>query len=158
MNGSSLFFEKSAFMNSAFIGTTLIAISAVIGGWLLDAEFEGKRSIEKLLGYGLLAYSAVALLGGFEIQIFQFEKMVAHGHLLATLSVITGMVFVQWATRLNWKIACRISLAYFALLLPAALLSFLWQDQLAQNSGYLLWPIALLAVFYTLRNIRFFHT
>jgi len=150
----SLFFEKSAFANSAFIGTTLIAISAALGSWLLSPAFDGKRAIESKFEYGLLAYSTLVLLAGFWVQIVEFELFRAHGHLLALLAVVTGMIYVTCAERFNWKIANWMSLGYFTLLLPAALLSFAGQDRLGEHYGYLLWPAAFFALFYSLKIIR----
>ena len=153
-NGMDLFAGKSAFLNSAFIGTTLIAISAAIASWLLDAEFDSKKPLEKLLMAGLVAFSALMMLGGFEIQVAQFNKIVSHGHLLLGLAVVTGLAFTLWASRWNWNLANWISLGYFALLIPAAALSIHFQDRLVQNFGYLLWPMAIASLFYSLARIK----
>jgi uncharacterized membrane protein len=150
---AALFFEKSAFANSAFIGTTLIAISAALGSWLLSPAFDGKRAIESKIEYGLLAYSTVVLLAGFWVQIVEFEMFRAHGHLLALLAVVSGMIYVTCAERLDWKIANWMSLGYFTLLLPAAFLSFTGQERLSEHYGYLLWPAAFIALFYSLKKI-----
>ncbi len=149
-----LFFQKTAFFNSVFIGTTLIAISAAIGSWLLSAPFERKRDGESKIEYGLLAYSTVVLLVGFGVQILQFEMFRAHGSLLALLAVVTGLLYVLGAKRLKWKSANWMSLGFFALLIPAALLSFSHQERLSEYQGYLLWPIAIFALFYGLKSIR----
>ena len=150
----SLFFQKAAFLNSAFIGTTLIAISAAIGSWLLSPAFDGKRGGESKIEYGLLAYSTIVLLVGFGVQILMFEMFRAQGHLLALLAVVTGLLYVLGAERLNWKSANWMSLGFFALLIPAALLSFSHQERLSEYHGYLLWPIATFALFNSLKSIR----
>jgi uncharacterized membrane protein len=150
----TLFFEKSAFANSAFIGATLITISAALGSWLLSPAFVGKRAIESKIEYGLLAYSTLVLLAGFWVQIIEFEMFSAHGHLLALLAVVTGMIYLTCAERLHWKVAHWMSLGYFSLLLPAAFLSFTGQHRLGEHYGYLLWPAAFIALFYSLKKIR----
>jgi uncharacterized membrane protein len=154
-SSETLFFGKTAFFNSAFIGTTLIAISAALGSWLLSSPFDGRRALESKLEYGLLAYSTIALLAGFSVQILEFEKFRAHGHLLALLVVVTGLAYVISVRKLKWRMANWMSLGYFALLIPAAFLSFSNQEMLGENYGYLLWPLAMIALFHSLKIIRF---
>ncbi len=153
-SGQSLFYDKPEFVNSAFISTTLIAISAAIGAWLLSWSFDGKRSLEANLEYALLAYSTAVLLAGFEVQILAFGLYNSHGHVLALLSVVTGTLYHLGAKKLKWKMANWMSLGFFALLIPAAMLSFTHQLRLSEYNGYLLWPVAMIALFYALKNIR----
>jgi len=154
LSGETLFFGKSAFANSSFIGTTLIAISAATGSWLLSWTFKDKREIETKIEYGLLGYSTIALLAGFSIQILEFELFRSQGNLLALLATLTGLVYVTCAQRLKWETANWMSLGFFGLLLPAAILSFSNQERLSEHYGYLLWPVAMIALFYGLKNIR----
>ncbi|MCP4767891.1 MAG: DUF2339 domain-containing protein [Gammaproteobacteria bacterium] len=149
-----LFLDKSAFANSAFIATGLIAVSAAIGSWLLSWSYDGKRRIETTIEFGLLAYSTVVLLAGFGVQILAFDLFHAHGHLLALLAVVTGTLYRLCAEKLKWKLANWMALGYFALLIPAAFLSFSHQLRLSENYGYLLWPIALIALFHGLKITR----
>lgn len=154
-SNEALFYAKPAFLNSAFIATTLIAISAAIGGWLLSSPFDGKRAVESKFEYVLLAYSSAALLGGFGIQILEFWLYQEFAHLLARLAIVTGLAYVTCAQKLKWKTANWMSLGFFALLIPAALLSFLLQERLSEHHGYLLWPVAMIALFFSLKTIRF---
>ncbi len=153
-NGSAIFVAKSVFINSAFFSTTLISLAAVIGSWLLYQTFNGKKSIEKELSFMLLGFSVSMSLVGFELQIFEFAKYQPHGNLLAAFSLINGLFFLAWAWRFDWRIAGWLSLGYFALLVPAAGLSILNQDRLAQNFGYWLWPLALIGLFFALQRLR----
>ncbi len=147
-----LFFGKTAFFNSAFIGTTLIAISAALGSWLLSSPFDGRHPLESKLEYGLLAYSTIVLLAGFSVQILEFEIYRANGHLLTLCVAVTGLVYATCAEKLNWRMANWMSLGYFALLIPAALLSFLQQEMLGENFGYLLWPLVMIALFHSMKK------
>ena len=154
VSGDSLFTDKSAFVNSAFISAVLIAVAAAIGSWLLSSPFAGRRSLEKKIEYGLLGYSSIVLLAGFGIQILQYRLFREQGHLLALLAAVTGLVYVICARRLQWKNANWMSLGFFTLLLPAAAISYLQLPRLGEHHGYLLWPAAMLALFFGLKHIR----
>ena len=144
------FIGKQAFLNSAFIGAVLIAVAAATGSWLLSVPFTGRREIEQYIEYGLLGYSTLVLLAGYIVQVQAFALYQAEGHLLAALAVLGASAYLTAAIRLEWKMANWMALGYFVLLLPAAASSFMQQERLAENHGYLLWPVAFVALFFTL--------
>ena len=152
-NAQSVIYQY-AFLNSAFMGSTLIAIAASCASWLLSRDFEGKLGMEIKLGYGLLAYALFTLLAGFEYQIIEFDLYKSHGNSLAVLSILSGLSYLIAAKKLNWVLGHWVSLGFINLIVPAALLSLLYQTQLAANYGYLVWPLAGIANFYILNQTK----
>ena len=143
-----------AFVNSAFMGSTLIAIAASCASWLLSRNFEGKLGLEAELCYGLLAYALFVLLAGFEYQIIEFDLYKSHGNSLAVFSIISSLSYLVAARKLNWVLGHWVSLGFINLIVPAALLSLLYQSQLAANYGYFVWPLAGIANFYILNQTK----
>ncbi len=140
-----------AFINSAFIASVIITIATTIGSWLLSRSFEGKKSIENTLGYCLMAYGLFVLFEGFIYQIvfFSFEQP---GHLWAWLSLAAGLFYCLFGKFLSWPLAHKVASGFIIPLIIGAVLSYQLQTNLAEHNGYLIWPLALGAYFYCLKQ------
>ena len=142
----------SPFINSFFIGCVIITIAATLASWLLSKDYAGKTAIESPLSIGILCYAVAVLLGGFEIEIIDFELFEVHGALLALLSGAVMIIYTAFASKLNWSKGHWLSVGFVLPLSIAAVLSVSYQAQLSDNLGYLLWPTVLFACFYGFRK------
>jgi len=140
------------FINSFFIGCVITSIAATIGACLLSKDFDGKTKLESSIASGLLVYAVTVLLGGFEIEINSFGLHSVHGPLLAVLSTIVIITYTFLATKLKWSQAHWVSLAFVLPLSAAAISCFSYQAQFSQNFGFLIWPLALIATFYSFKQ------
>ncbi len=141
---------NTLFLNSAFIGCIIIALSANTASWLLSRTYTGKRSIEAPLQWLLLAYGIVVLLLGFEYQIIRFNAYGEHGVSLALLGASCVLAYALAAKHLRWLVAYNVSASFMVAIALAAFSSYLHQYQLADNGGYIIWPVVVLSAFYSL--------
>lgn len=141
-----------AFANSVFIGCVIIFLSASVASWLLSNDYPGKFAIEKQLALPLVIYGLIVLYGGFEYQIIDFSLYAPHGMLLAILAGLCVLAFAIAGDKLAWNLARQTSLAMLVPLAIAAVLSYAYQTQLAENYGYLVWTLAALIYFYSLKK------
>lgn len=151
-----------AFVNSLFIGCLIIAFSSSASSWLLSKSLNNQSNLDQSIGdqnildhklSGLLfVFGLIMLLAGFEYQIFDFLLYTWHGNALAALSIFSVLAYSLAATNLEWPIAHRASCGFILPILVAALLSYAYQDKLAQHYGYLIWPITLLIYFVALKK------
>lgn len=141
-----------AFVNSAFIGSMIIALAAYVGSWLLSCDYKGKLELEKSLSLALLIYGIVSLFAGFEYQINEFSLYPVHGTLLVILTSVLVLGFIIAGKRLKWDMARWVSILSVVPMAIAAMLCYAYQPQLSSNYGYLVWLVSLLIYFYGLRE------
>lgn len=144
--------SAAPFINSFFIGCIIITVAATIASWLLAQDFAGKVRGESTLADMLIVYALGTLLGGFELEIYNFSLFTVHGSLLALLSGISILVYTMLAGFLHWPKGNWVSVWYVVPLSVAAVLCFTHQSQLSQHFGYLLWPAVLVIAFYGLKR------
>lgn len=143
---------KWPFINSAFIGSIAIAISASVASYLLSRAFPGKMPIETRLSIALLVFSVLYFLGGFEIQIDDFNLESIHGASLAFFSGFLILMFSIFGIKLQWQQAHWVTTFLILPLACAALLCYTYQLQLASYYGYIVWPLSLIAAFFGLKH------
>lgn len=143
---TSSFRNQYAFINAAFISTSLMAIAGVGSAWLLQRVFAGRRGGERIMSPLFLLWGLGWLYGGFLIE---FDQHLDGHWLLSNLLLLSAFVslgFGLWALKSRWLDALRVA---FALLPVMALLFLPMLDQPARPGGWLVWPLAF-AVLYGL--------
>ncbi|MCU7960009.1 MAG: DUF2339 domain-containing protein [gamma proteobacterium symbiont of Bathyaustriella thionipta] len=135
------FAGETAFINSAFLGTTLIAVAALLSSALLyhlaSAKFPMYVMTGQLLfGWGLLWWTAGAL---WQLE-SHFQGAYPYSGSLIVFA-LTALGLNVLAERLRWKLPRLAAL----LLIPLSfLLAFIWLTDFlhpAVDLGYLAWPL-----------------
>ncbi len=150
--GDSQHIIAYAFINSAFIGSVIIAIAACSSSWLLSRDYLGKMDYEKTMSLVLMAYGLFVLFAGFEYQINFFQLYASHGILLAVITTVCVMAFVIASKWLEWDMARWVSLLMLAPIAVAASLCYAYQPQLSEYYGHFVWALCIVVYFYGLRQ------
>ncbi len=138
------FRNQYAFINTAFISTSLMAVAGIGSAWLLQQAFTGRKNFERIMSPLFLLWGLGWLYGGF---IIEFDQHLDRHWLLSNLLLLSAFVslgFGLWALKSRWLDALRVALA----LLPVMVLLFLpMLDQPAHPGEWLAWLLAFVVLY-----------
>lgn len=115
--------SANIFANSFFISVVLITIALSVISYLLQQDYEDKRSLEGPLSKCFIVYAIICLLLGFSSQIIHFNVNLETGSYLASLAVSALIIYALSAIKLKWHAGLMASL-FFILLLPVSILLY----------------------------------
>ncbi|MDR0769641.1 MAG: DUF2339 domain-containing protein [Burkholderiales bacterium] len=137
-------------LNSWYIGTLMLALSALFCGWRLRSD--AARSWLGALGQNLsLLFGSIGLLwwlgsGGMEILRF-FGPFATASFAYLLFAVLTAWLAYGASRRLCWPEMAWVALALSPALLLAALLSFFSDLLPFANHGWYAWPLAVILAY-----------
>jgi uncharacterized membrane protein len=139
-----------AILNARFLGGLCLAAGGLLSAWQLRLK-ERLREWEVplepvLLGWGLLWWFGTAFS-----EVDAWLEWVYELHAVLAVTALTALIMSEVSRRLAWRtLALPLSATGFVVLL--FLLGDLDHDHPFAHSGYLAWPVALAALYVTLRR------
>lgn len=135
----SLSHVTTAFLNSVFIGSAMIAIAGIIISWFSSQDFDGKHQQESELSPLLFTWGMLWwLVAGFS-QINKYFNTLEHPNVLLAFLTITAIIMVLLTRKLAWNYSRYVSWAFIPTLTISALAVVGAASHPAYGWGWLAW-------------------
>lgn len=143
--------ETLPVLNGNLLAGWLIALSSLFGAYRLhrDADDNLWQTLASvaLLGWGLAWWFGTGYAETFDHAAGDYV-----GHTLVLFTSASGALLAWFARRSDWRAAARSTLALLPVLALLGLL-YVWDsDHLLHGFGWVVWPLAVAAHFYALRQ------
>ncbi|MFA5940925.1 MAG: DUF2339 domain-containing protein [Sinimarinibacterium sp.] len=146
LHGAASLHTGTPILNSAYIGTVMIAVSGALSAWWLHRAAERVSRHEQGFEFAFVLWAALWWVGGGVVEIHRAWPAQSLGAILTFLAA-SGVALETLGARVAWPAMRRIAVA---LLVPAVLIGLLQALQLGHPSvraGALGWPLLLIAYY-----------